>query len=774
MVVHFLTGKLVTIVGFTAAAMSAFAYYRSAQSNAFSQLENEWKRLARLMYWVMLGAIVINGIHLLTLIWTHQFQYNYVKHYSSTDLNPFYLLSTFYAGQEGSFMLWMFYGSLFGYFLIRTAKEYEAPVMAILMLSQAFLLSMILGIEVPGLGTLGSDPFALVQGPIPTEGDGLNPLLQNPWMVIHPPTLFVGFSSLIVPYAFAIAAVWKNKYNDWIRPAMPWVLLSAAVLGTGIMMGGYWAYKVLGWGGYWGWDPVENSSLVPWLLTVSLIHTMIVQKKNGGLKKTNILFAILAFTAVLYSAFLTRSGVLADFSVHSFTDLGLYNQLLAFFVLFLLIGVGLLLYRLKAIPSTASSDSIYSREFFLHCGSVVLFLIAIVVASGTSAPIINRFFTDKPDPVLPEFYNRVTLPLAVLIGLLSAIGQLIWWKKIDKENLIKSISTPISLAMIFTSLLVVMGMRDAGMILLALAASFSLFANAQVFWKVAQGNVRFAGGSITHVGLGLMLLGIIGSAKYGENKHLELPKGETVTAFGKKLTYTGMELIEGAKSGFRIEVETTPEDVYLAMPVMYETQRMTVQNPDVLHFATQDFYISPVNLMTKKSENELILKKGESQTIKGVTVQFTGFNFTRSSLNPQGGAAPVRVVSTLSVTYNGILETIEPVYVIAPGSDPVIQTAALKSAPDISLAVTNIDASNGRVAVDIIGLPNQSNQPSETLLIEASTKPYINVLWMGTYLVFLGFGFSIYRRWKERVFLSKGVTKNEVSKVDKTEINEMV
>ncbi|MFN3346113.1 MAG: heme lyase CcmF/NrfE family subunit, partial [Chloroherpetonaceae bacterium] len=692
-------------------------------------------------------------LHLLYLILSHQFKYNYVKHYSSTDLNIFYLISTFYAGQEGSFMLWMFYGCLFGFFLMKTAKEYEAPVMTVLSLSQAFLLSMILGIEVPFLKDgLGSDVFALTTGPVPKEGDGLNPLLQNPWMVIHPPTLFVGFSSLIIPFSYAIAAMWKNKYDDWIRPAMPWVLFSAATLGIGIMMGGYWAYKVLGWGGYWGWDPVENSSLVPWLLIVALIHTMVVQKKNGALKKTNLLLAVLAFSMVLYSSFLTRSGVLADTSVHSFTDLGLYNQLLAFTLTFLGLGVVLLLVRFKSIKVVSREESLYSREFFLLCGAVVLMLIAGVVVAGISTPIVDSILNRQITKLEPDFYNQVTLPLAVLIGFLSAVGQSIWWTKIDKENLVKALWLPLTLALVFTTVLMLAGMKDVSMILLALTASFSLFANGQVLLKVLKGNPKYAGGSLTHVGLALMLLGIIGSAKYDESQYVELPKGKTVQAFGKQMTYTGMQDVGGGKSGFKIQVVDGNKS-YIAMPVMYETKRMTVQNPDVAHYLTKDFYIAPVNLMVKDNPNQLILRKGESQMLEGYAVKFVNFNMEKSILG--GGVdGKIKVVAILEITKDGKSETIEPIYNIEAGSEPKIEYAALQSAPSVSFAITRIDASSGRVMVEAKGLGAEV-QPQETLIIEASIKPYINVLWLGTYLVAFGFVISIYRRWQERKLKSR-------------------
>lgn len=755
MFTEFLIGKFITIVGFTAAMLSTYAFYRAAQSDTGigTAAFDEWLLLARRTFYVMFGAILINGVHLLTLILTHQFQYSYVKHYSDTTLNPFYLLSTFYAGQEGSFMLWMFYGSLFGIFLMRTAKYYEAPVMTVLMLSQVFLLSMILGIDVPFIGHIGSDPFALTKGAVPLDGDGLNPLLQNPWMVIHPPTLFVGFASLIVPFSYAVAALWKEKYDDWVKPAMPWILFSAATLGIGIMMGGYWAYKVLGWGGYWGWDPVENSSLVPWLLIVSLIHTVVVQKKNGALKKTSIFFAILSYSMVIYSAFLTRSGVLGDTSVHAFTDLGLYNQLVAFLAAFFLLGTGLLLYRFRTIPAVRTTESLYSKEFFLLSGAIILMLIGLVVAAATSRPLFDQILGQPISKIEPDFYNKVTLPLAVLIGLFSAIGQLIWWKKIDKETLLKVFSIPVSLALVFTSVLVIGGVRDGGMILLALTASFSAIANAQVFWTVAQGNLKFAGGSLTHVGLGLMLLGIIGSSFYSASEHLNLPKGQSVEAFGKKIKYVGMEPVEnGTKTGLKIEVGEG-ESSFIVMPVMYENKRMgTVANPDIGHYFTRDFYVSPVNVMMPDNSERITLSKDEVKTVGDLSVKFVGFNVPRN-LNPLSSDA-LRIGAYLAVTRSGNskVDTIETVFTLAQGQEPQMTPAVLPENSAVKFTLANIDANNKKVLIEVSGLGAET---PETLIIEASEKPYINVLWIGTYIVAAGFMLSIYRRWQERKFLAQ-------------------
>jgi cytochrome c-type biogenesis protein CcmF len=205
----------------------------------------------------------------------------------------------------------------------------------------------------------------------PQEGKGLNPLLQNYWMVIHPQILFIGFSSMAVPYANAVAGLLRKDFTSWIRVATPWLVFGAMVLGTGIILGGYWAYETLGWGGFWGWDPVENSSLVPWLLCVATIHTTLVQRKNGAYLKTNFSLSILTFVAVLYSTFLTRSGVLGETSVHSFVDPGMwvYWLLLGCMVLFAGIGFGLLYVRAREMPKIPVEHSFFSREFALFLGA---------------------------------------------------------------------------------------------------------------------------------------------------------------------------------------------------------------------------------------------------------------------------------------------------------------------------------------------------------------------------------------------------------------------
>jgi cytochrome c-type biogenesis protein CcmF len=511
-------------------------------------------------------------------------------------------------------------------------------------------------------------------------------------------------------------------------------------------------------------------------MIVALLHTTLVQRKRGSLKRFNLFLAILAYSTILYSAFLTRSGVLGDTSVHSFTDLGLYNQLLAFCLVFFGGGLFLLLWRLRSIQSVQYADSIYSREFFLFCGSLVLMLIGLVVLAGTSTPLIDQILGRPITKIEPDFYNKTTLPMAIMIGLLSAIGQVIWWKKNTLDNLLKNLAIPLSLAMAFTSVLVIFGMKDWGMILLSLTAAFSLFANGQVFLKVARSNLRFAGGALTHVGVGLMLLGIVASGKYDESRFVELPIGHPVQVFGKELTYLGIEKVDGSKNGFKIAVKEG-EKQHLAMPIMYETRRMSVQNPDVLHEWNKDFYIAPVNLMRRPSGNRLILGKDEVQTVQGYSIKFTGFKMYQdpNTLNSDN-TQPIKIGAYLEITKDDVVERIEPTLTIIAGKAPQIQPATLQANPAVKVALVNIDANNRRIMIDVEGLGASSALPNEALIIEASVKPFINVLWLGTYIVFFGFCLSIYRRWKERKIggLRQTASEESISEGKQVRANESV
>jgi cytochrome c-type biogenesis protein CcmF len=335
----------------------------------------------------------------------------------------------------------------------------------------------------------------------------LNPQLLNWWMQVHPPVLFIGFAMATVPFSFALAAMMKNEYKDWIRQAFPWVLAGTGVLGLGIMMGGYWAYEMLGWGGYWAWDPVENSSLIPWLIGVASIHTLLVQRRSqqggdsvGRYAKTNLILCVLTYVFVLYSTFLTRSGVLGDASVHSFVDPGMlvYLFLLIFIGSFILLGFGALAYRWKDLNAKLPEDeNLLSRELSLFTAAVVLGASALIVLVGTSAPIYGQ-------SVDTFFYDEMHLPIAIIIGFLNGLSLLIKWKKTSTQELLKSSIFAASASVVLTILIVVLsGMSNIMMIILTLSSSFALIVNTEIAVKIVKNNLKMLGAYVAHIGIAL-------------------------------------------------------------------------------------------------------------------------------------------------------------------------------------------------------------------------------------------------------------------------------
>lgn len=285
-------GHFLVILTFVSSLIAALSYFFATIHRQDTVKSFSWISLARKAY--ILHAVTVIGVMgtLLLIIHGHYFEYKYAWDHSSKTLPLYYQFSALWSGQEGSTLLWMFWHGILGCVLIFRAKEWESPVLSIVSLAQIMLGSMLLGIYFFGY-KLGSSPFALVKDTmdipifrmnpdwVPEDGSGLNPSLQNYWMVIHPPTLFLGFAATTIPAAYAIASLWQKNYTDWVKPVLPWSLFALMVLGAGILMGGAWAYEALSFGGFWAWDPVENASLVPWLVLAAGIHTLMAYKHTG-------------------------------------------------------------------------------------------------------------------------------------------------------------------------------------------------------------------------------------------------------------------------------------------------------------------------------------------------------------------------------------------------------------------------------------------------------------------------------------------------------------
>jgi cytochrome c biogenesis factor len=385
-------------------------------------------------------------------------------------------------------MLWGLWTSLIAAFLIGYARRqrYEAHVMAIFLSVLVFISIMLLA-KSPFETIYAANPGQAPKGFIPMDGKGLNPSLENLWIVIHPPMLFLGFSLLAVPFAFALAGLIKRDYQGWVVTSMPWTLGAAMVLGFGVMLGGFWAYETLGWGGFWGWDPVENASLLPWLITVAAAHSMLTQKRTGGLIRTNIALTLLAYALVLYGSFLTRSGVLGDASVHSFADPGnlAFSLLVVALAIFILVPFGIFFWRWREMSGFAQDYKILSRETGLSIASALLGASALVVFIGTSAPLLKK-------KVETDFYNNLHIPLITVLLLVNGLSLLLKWRQSSWNEVVKKSMVALIASAVFTIGVIFMGVRDPKYVAVCAAAFFALFVNLEIGWKILRGHWRLS------------------------------------------------------------------------------------------------------------------------------------------------------------------------------------------------------------------------------------------------------------------------------------------
>jgi cytochrome c-type biogenesis protein CcmF len=468
------TGHLMVIASFVTAALATFSYFKATQASD-ELSENDWKKTARTLFIIHLFLVIGVASSLFVIIYNHYFEYHYAFTHSSLALPTMFMISCYWEGQEGSFLLWIFWQAILGVILMIKNPKWESPVMTVFALVQTFLTSMILGVIIPWIDLkIGSSPFLLLREAqpdlpvwslqpnfIPKDGRGLNPLLQNYWMVIHPPTLFLGFALTLVPFAYLIAGLWKNKLTEWIKPALPWAAFSGAILGIGITMGAYWAYETLNFGGYWNWDPVENASFVPWLVLIGAIHTMIAYRNSSAALKTSIILVIATFILVLYSTFLNRSGVLGNASVHSFTDLGLSGQLLIYMFTFLLGAIILAAYRWKNLPKDEKEIGIYHKEFWIFVGASVLALSAFQLIFTTSIPVYNKIaeaFGMVSNMALPAdqvaHYSKIQIWIFIAVAVLSGIGQYVWWGKLKQSTSFKPLYSSLLSSVLLTVIVI--------------------------------------------------------------------------------------------------------------------------------------------------------------------------------------------------------------------------------------------------------------------------------------------------------------------------------
>ena len=576
----------------------------------------------------------------------------------------------------------------------------------------------------------------------PADGQGLNMLLQDPWMVIHPPVVFLGYAAFTIPFAYAIAALWRREYDNWIKPALPWTVFAFLSLGAGIIIGGFWSYKVLGWGGYWGWDPVENASLLPWLAGAALMHGMILQQSRRKLRKTNFILAAVSFLLILYCTFLTRSGILADFSVHSFQDLGITGWLVFFMFASLAITLWFFVTRVRQIPVSEKgvAFSYFSREFGFIAAMIILCLSAFLTGVGTSAPLITRVL-EKASKVSTQFYVDTNLPLAlIMVALLSFVPLLAWGK-----NDFAKLSRKLAWALV-------------GAVVSGIITFYHGYPGLAV---LARKKFTMSSGAIAHLGVGLMFVGIIASSVYDRSEKVLLPQGKMEPALGYEMKFSGPKFVREPK-GVRLDL---PLDVkkgntqFVAQPdIRSENRRdgqgMRFTRPHIRRGLVSDLYISPVDFQPGKEESssaakQLQLKKEEKIKFQDYEITFVGFDITR--MMAQKDSQGVSVGADLTVSYKGE----DPVWlkpVLTMGKEETSASRVKLPGPaEAYITLTGIQASAGSIVLDYQGPASGQDQIVEisppAFIAEVSTKPGMTVLWLGTFLILFGGGVGVARRW---------------------------
>lgn len=800
---HLLPGRLghfFIILSFVSSLIATVAYFKASNSSVPSESDS-WKRMGRAAFILdALSVLSVFGI-LLYIVATHRFEYHYAWNHSSKSLNIKYLLSCIWEGQEGSFLLWTIWHAVLGGVLIRTARQWEAPVMTVISFVQVCLATMILGVYLAGI-KIGSNPFLLVREffqeapifsrpdylmlPQMQDGQGLNQLLQNYWMVIHPPVLFLGFASTLVPFAYAIAGLWKKNYGGWTKAALPWALFSTCILGTGIMMGAAWAYESLTFGGYWAWDPVENASLVPWLIMVAGLHTLVIYNATGHSLRATYLFFILSFILILYSTYLTRSGDLQDTSVHAFTSAGMNWQLRIFVMLFLIPAIVLFIRRFKHIPFIAKEESSYSREFWMFIGSLVFFLSALFIIIATSLPVINKVFnTSFAIGDDAEFaYNRIEIFVAIVIGMLTAFTQYLKYRDTAKKYFLKKIALPTAIAAVLSLLISFFGgihydKYGAGFLaaihLALFAAMYSVVSNAIYIWSGLNGKLKAAGASVAHLGFGLMLVGILISSSKKEvvsynttginlkfdpqSKEKTLENITLIknvqTDMGKyHATYLNSDSTNasGSVMFFKINLKKKdkPEEFNLYPNLIRNTkgQEGFSNNPDSKHYWNRDIfsYISYADNMDKEADttqfssypvdiNDTIFYSNGFMVLNKVVPNPSNdkYNFT------PGDTALMADVTV--VTKEGLRYPARPLFYVKDNQAKFEVDTVY--AQNLAIGFSRV-LNDKKIELQV----KESSKLIPYVALKVYEFPFINVLWLGTFLMIIGFIMSIVRRVK--------------------------
>ncbi|MEI6765521.1 MAG: cytochrome c biogenesis protein CcsA [Bacteroidota bacterium] len=762
-------GKTAIYAAMGAALLSMVLYIVGSNKE---HAEKKWlTRLADAFFGLNTLAVLTAAGILFWLLKQHFYEYNYVWQYSSNELPLKYIISCFWAGKEGSLLIWALWTAIIGMILMFTSGQYKKPVMIVFSLVQVFLCLMVAGIDVGSI-IIGTSPFALLRD-MPayadyalfarsdylsfiTDGNGLNPLLRNPWMATHPPALFLGYAAALVPYAFAFASIVIKDKTGWQKTALPWALFSITALGAGLILGGAWAYEDLTFGGFWAWDPVENASLVPWLLLVAGLHFILTSKVNRQTVSTARIFSILPFIFVLYSAWLTRSGVLKDTSAHSFSESGASSGYLV--MMGLLFIIPLIIALLNRVPGhEKKKETPFSREFFMFIGAVILVLSAFQVIFTTSLPVMNRISGSNlalpPDPV--SFYNGWQMMFAVAACLLLVLSQFLTYGKNDLKRLMKRIAFSVVIALVITMPVAILMLHSLAYGIFSFFILFTIIGSLDMMLRLHRhlGNPAAA---LTHTGFGIFLMGVLitFSGKYvvSQNEQLTqkgvkvmsetmiLVKGQVKQCGDEYVSYSG-RVTENSTVHYQLDfLEKKGNDYffkYSLFPAIEISETMgKAFVPDTRHFIDRDVftYLTDAGIV---DEEYKLLQTFEVE--RGVPFSAAHVMITADSIQWTMTPDSTCNVWLSVVNAGGKLVTGKASFVLT--KEDLVSTPA--DFPETGLRIVLGRDEGKKLKTDIY------TQNVDFVSVKVVHFPYIAMMWMGVVLIFAGLLFAIFRRIKK-------------------------
>ncbi len=702
-------GHYSLLLAFIVCWYTIFAAFIGARRSSPELIQSAYRGV-----WAFFGLLTISAIALIYLLASRDMNVEYVARYTSSKLPMWYAIPAFWAGNAGSLLLWVWILAGFGALVVWRHRNTDSPlipyVAGVLMMIASFFMAMIvflfqidfnmspsqvvdpfyaalqsvLGVGSSGVGALhpSCNPFWRLPF-TPAEGMGLNPQLQNPGMMFHPPTLYLGYVGMAVPFAFAMAAlISRNLGNEWLLMARRWTITTWFFLSIGNLLGAWWAYVTLGWGGYWAWDPVENAAFIPWLLATAFLHSVMIQEKRGMLKIWNMVLIVASFGMTIFGTYLTRSGIIS--SVHAFARNEAFNvSFLLFLATSFAVALWFIITRLDQLESKHRLDSLLSRESAFLYNNVAFVGVAFVVLFGTMFPLLSEWVRGVEVSVGPKWFNSILWPLWAFLFALTGIGPVIAWRRADGANLRRNFVWPTAFALVVMAWMALAGYVNAFAVGFVGLNAFVFATIVQEFYRGTKARMRISGeptpralanlvgrqsrrygGYIIHFGIVLLTVGIVGSSLYQNERDLSFTRGQKRDFAGYGFKYLDFRSFpEANRDVYAVQLQVyrgnEPWQTIDVLKEDYHAEQMRWTKPTILHVGLTDVYVTlgswsddagTITLNIKKNPLVNLLWLGGVVLIFGTVIAMWPDKRERQHRRRREGRATAAVSSNARVT----------------------------------------------------------------------------------------------------------------------------